>query len=47
MNTFITAGGSNGAATGDMKSDRRASEGGNDDFTDVSVDQLGMLVHTI
>ena len=59
LNTFITAGGSNGAPIGDMRSDSRPSgvggatgggggkSGGTDDFTDVSGDLLGMLVHTM
>ena len=57
--SFITAGGSNGTPIGDMRSDRKPSgvggatgggggkSGGTDDFTNVSGDQLGMLVHTI
>ena len=57
--SFITAGGSNGAPIGDMRSDRKPSgvggatgvgggkSGGTDDFTNVSGDKLGMLVHTI
>ena len=52
---FITAGGSNSAPIGDMRSDARprevggttGAEGGGNDFTYVSGDQLGMLVHTI
>ena len=51
LNTLTTAGGGNGCAPiGDDM--RRPNEGGNvgpikDDFTDVSGDQLGMLIHTI
>ena len=43
LNTFFTAGGSKGAPIGDT----RLYGGGGDDFTYVSGDQLGMLVHTI
>ena len=43
LNTFIKAGGSNGALIVDMRSEARPSF----NFTNVSGDKLGMLVYTI
>ena len=46
LNSIITACGSVGTPISDMRSDR-SQNGGGDDFTDVSQEKLGALVHTI